>query len=157
MKENISKQFEQFFRMFSDIVNEHCDGAWETMGHGLTTSKKLSFHILKSIKYYIKDTSSFVMQNGKTLPCDYEMDDAFDVSRKEISENIRRQKAILETWIDALAFEEKNEAYPWTGPDMESVVIFLIRHSYFHLGELSALLNEYKEGKAEDNFAKNIW
>jgi hypothetical protein len=40
---------------------------------------------------------------------------------------------------------------------MESVVIFIIRHSYFHLGELNALLNEYKEGKAKDNFAKNIY
>jgi hypothetical protein len=56
-----------------------------------------------------------------------------------------------------MEFSEKNELFPWTGPDRASVVLFVVRHSNFHLGELNCLHNESLQGNGDDFFAKNIW
>jgi hypothetical protein len=51
-------------------------------------------------------------------------------------------------------YSAKNTAFPWAGETRLGVVIFLLRHSLYHLGELSSLLNESKHGDAEDHYVK---
>ena len=49
-----------------------------------------------------------------------------------------------------------NETFPWAGKTKLGVVIFLLRHTTYHLGELSSLLNESRDGNAEDNYVKAL-
>ncbi|AEE15535.1 hypothetical protein [Treponema brennaborense] len=158
MKENYIKQFEQFYRMFSDIVNGFSDDAWVSVGHKLTVPQKLSFHILQSTKFYMTDTSNFEECNGNTGLChDYKIDNNFSIKKEEIIINIKKQYEKIKNWIENIDLNEKNEKFPWTGKDIESVVIFISRHSYYHLGELNCLLNENLLGEGDDFFAHNIW
>lgn len=158
MKENYIKQFEQFYRMFSEIVNGFSDEAWVSSGHKLTVPQKLSFHILQSTKYYMSDTSKFEEYDGHDGLChDCEIQSDFSISKDELSANIKKQYETIRTWIESLDLDSKNEKFPWTGKDMDSVVVFIARHSYFHLGELNCLLNENLLGDGDDYFAHNIW
>jgi hypothetical protein len=158
MKENYIKQFEQFYRMFSDIVNGFSNEAWVSAGHKLTVPQKLSFHILQSTKYYMSDTSKFEGYDGHDGLChDYNIESDFAIGKEEITLNIKMQFEIIKKWIEDMDLTAKNEKFPWTGKDIESVAIFIARHSYFHLGELNCLLNENLLGDGDDFFAHNIW
>lgn len=157
MKKNINKQFEQFFRMFECIVKDYDERSWLKSGHGSTVPSNLSFHILQSIKYYSKNTNGFLLSDGRELSHDHGAVDRLEISRSDILSNARLLKSELEQWVNEMDLSDHNGDFKWTGEDMESVVIFIIRHSYFHLGELNALLNEYKKGSAEDHFAHNIY
>lgn len=157
MKTNIEKQFEQFFRMFKAIVEDFNDIAWSSLGHGLTVPSNLSFHILQSIKFYTKNVQPFHLYNGEIIEHNYKVNDRLVISKNDIINNIQVLQRQLSLCIKDLDLGSDNTDFPWTGEDMENVVIFIIRHSYFHLGELNVLINEYMEGKAEDHFAKNIY
>ena len=158
MKENYIKQFEQFYRMFSEIVLAFSNDAWEKVGHSKTVPQKLSFHILQSTKFYMNDTSNFIDVNGQTgLQHDHKVEVKFEISKEDIIENIKKQSKEIMKWIEETDLENNNEQFHWTGQDMDSVVIFISRHSYYHLGELNCLLNEYLLGDGDDFFAHNIW
>ena len=61
-------------------------------------------------------------------------------------------KAKTEKWMVELEFSAVNDSFQWTGKSKLSVVIFLLRHTVYHTGELSALLNESKSGETEDHW-----
>jgi hypothetical protein len=152
MKENIIVQFRQFYGIFTAIVNDYDDEAWFNMGHNRTTAYVLAFHILDATKFYMQDESGYELENGETLPSLGPDDITPRISRADIIKNILIQKDAIIDWVKNMNLDEKQKNFEWTGPDMGSVALFISRHSHFHLGELNALLNEYKKGEAKDNY-----
>ena len=65
-------------------------------------------------------------------------------------------KEKTERWLSDLAYGAENKSFPWAGETQLGVVIFLLRHSLFHIGELSSLLNESKNGVVEDHYVKAL-
>jgi hypothetical protein len=65
-------------------------------------------------------------------------------------------KAKTHAWLSALDLDADNRCFAWAGETNVSVVVFLLRHSLYHIGELSCLLNESRHGKAEDNWVKAL-
>jgi hypothetical protein len=157
MIENSVRLFEQVFRMMRDIVSEFTDESWFASGHKLTRPPLLAYHILKSTKYYTADPGEFIRRDGTALAADYQATESDRITRSEILANLERHEASLQSWTRGTELGASNEKYPWTGKDMESVLLFIMRHGYFHLGEMSALLNETLAGDASDNFANNIY
>jgi hypothetical protein len=51
-------------------------------------------------------------------------------------------------------FSSKNTSFDWAGETKLGVVIFSLRHTLYHLGELSSLLNESRDGDVEDVYVK---
>ena len=54
-------------------------------------------------------------------------------------------------------FGAQNTAFEWAGETRLGVALFLLRHSLYHIGELSGLLNESKDGDVEDHFVYSLW
>ena len=54
--------------------------------------------------------------------------------------------------LTEMDYSSKNAAFPWAGETRLGIVIFLLRHSLYHPGELSSLLNESRNGDVEDNY-----
>ena len=77
-------------------------------------------------------------------------------SRNDILHGIDEFSRKTETWLGELDFMAVNEAFPWAGKTKLALVIFLLRHSLYHLGELSCLLNESRNGNVEDNYVKAL-
>jgi len=65
-------------------------------------------------------------------------------------------KGQTEKWLSGLDFGAENKAFPWAGETQLGVVIFLLRHNLFHIGELSSLLNESKAGAVEDHYVNAL-
>jgi len=51
-------------------------------------------------------------------------------------------------------YDAENLSFDWAGRTKLGVVIFLLRHNLYHIGELGSLLNESRNGEAEDNWIK---
>jgi len=69
---------------------------------------------------------------------------------------IREMASQTEQWLSDLAYGAENKEFPWAGETQLGVVIFLLRHSQFHIGDLSSLLNESKAGAVEDHYVNAL-
>jgi hypothetical protein len=116
---------------------------------------RLAFHILKSTHYYIEIPSDIPLPSGRPFDVDWlEMDVSDLPLRSDILHALKVFRTKTGKWLSDMDLSARNTAFPWAGETKVGVVIFLLRHSLYHLGELNALLYESKGGKAEDNFIK---
>jgi hypothetical protein len=53
-------------------------------------------------------------------------------------------------------FRSENKSFERAEKTKAGVVLFSLKHSLYHLGELSSLLNEGKNGDLEDNYVKAL-
>ncbi len=157
MNAELISQYAHVWRVFERLVNDFDDTAWFCTGRKATTPVRLSFHILKATKYYIEDASVVEFASGKSfdINCENASEDALP-SRNDVILCIREFAKKTESWIAAMDICAANQAFTWAGRTKLGVVIFLLKHSVYHLGELSSLLNESKNGEAEDNYVKAL-
>jgi hypothetical protein len=157
MKTEFIKQYGHTWRVFERLVNDFDDDAWIHTGRKTITPVRLAFHILKAVKYYLEDSSTVLFESGKSFDNDSETAKEEDLpSQNDILACINEFKVKTEKWLSEMDFGSENKSFNWAGETKLGVVIFLLRHSLYHLGELSSLLNESRNGDAEDNYVKAL-
>lgn len=157
MNIELISQYAHIWRVFERLVNDFDDTSWFRTGRKTITPARLSFHILKATKYYLKDTSIIEFASGKSFDSNCETaDEEFLPSRNDMIVCIQEFAAKTERWIAEMEFSASNETFTWAGKTKLGVVIFLLKHNLYHLGELSSLLNESKNGEVEDNYVKAL-
>ena len=155
MKNEFIKQYEHTWRVFESLVKDFDNDAWIHTGRKGYTPVRLAFHILKSSKYYLDDPSPIHLASGKVFENEWETTKEDNLpSQNDILVCINELKAKSEVWLSETDFTSKNTAFEWAGETKLGVVIFLLRHTLYHLGELSCLLNESRNGNVEDNYVK---
>ena len=157
MKTEFIEQYAHTWRIFARIVDDFDDDAWLHTGRGVITPVRVAFHVLQGVKYYIEDSSTVLFASGKSFDNNWETVEEKDLpSRKDILACIEELRAKTEQWLSEIDLNADNEAFPWAGETRLGVVLFLLRHSLYHIGELSSLLNESRDGDAEDNYVKAL-
>lgn len=157
MRTEFIKQYGHTWRVFEGIVKNFDPDAWICTGRGAITPVRLAFHILKSVKYYIEDPSNIVFASGKSFESDWVTVGEEDLpSQNDILTCINELRTKTENWLCEMDLNSENRSFEWAGKTRFGVVLFLLRHSLYHLGELSSLLNESKNGNAEDIYVKVI-
>ncbi len=157
MKTEFIKQYEHTWRVFEGIVNDFDNDTWIHTGRGTITPVRLAFHILQAVKYYIEDSTTIVFASGKSFESNWEIvkEEALP-SQDDILACISELKVKTEVWLSEMDFDSENTSFGWAGETRLGVVLFLLRHSVYHLGELSSLLNESKNGEVGDNYVKAL-
>ena len=157
MNNELISQYAHIWRVFERLVDDFDDVAWIHTGRKATTPARLSFHILKATKYYLEDMSAVEFASGKSFEanCETAREEALP-SRNDVILCIRDFAKKTENWIAEMDLDSVNQAFEWAGKTKLGVVIFLLKHSVYHLGELSSLLNESRNGEAEDNYVKAL-
>jgi len=157
MREELINQFSHFWRTYKSVCNDFDIASWKNSGYGLTQPSRLALHIIQSTKYYIEDESPLKYAAGKAIEIN-----SWDLEKSDLPEleDILFLLADIEKktvgWLEKVDFNANNDKFPWTGKTYGSVVLFLLRHSQYHLGEMNSLLNEQLNGEAEDHFAKEL-
>jgi hypothetical protein len=155
MEKEFIGQFAHTWKVFARLVNDFEADAWLHVGRGAMTPARLSHHVLGSTKYYLEDAAELRYQSGKPFELDWiQCPDADLPSQEDILDAIELFAMKTERWLSERDYTAPNETFPWAGPTQLAVVIFLLRHSLYHLGELSALLNESRNGDVEDHYVK---
>ncbi len=157
MNTELISQYAHIWRVFERLVSDFDDAAWLHTGRKATTPVRLSFHILKATKYYLEDRSAAEFASGKPFEVNCETaEEAALPSRSDVIACIREFAKKTESWITGMDLSGANQAFEWAGKTKFGVVIFLLKHTVYHLGELSSLLNESRNGEAEDNYVKAL-
>lgn len=155
MKKEFLDQYNHTWNILEGIVNDFDDDYWTHLEHGYIVPARLAYHILRSTQYYIEDASPVVLPSGRAFDGDWLSMDRQELPlRSDILYALKTFRTKTERWLNDMDMEAENTAFDWAGETKSGVVIFLMRHTLYHLGELNALLYESKNGKAEDNYIK---
>ncbi len=158
MQSELIKQYGHIWRVFEGLVRDFRDeNGWLHTGRGAITPARLSFHILKAAKDYLQDTSTIESPTGWRLAGDWitAREDELP-SQPDILCGIAALRARTDAWLAAMDLCAPNPAFPWAGETQFALALFLLRHTVYHLGELSSLLNESRNGEVEDNYVKAL-
>ncbi len=157
MKSEFIQQYAHTWRVLEGIVKDFDRGTWLHFGCGTMTPARDAFHLLQGVKYYIEDSSTVTFASGKSFDSHCgTVPEAELPSQADVVACIDELKAKTEAWLSAMDLAAENTAFPWAGKTKLSVVLFLLRHNLYHIGELSSMLNESKQGLAEDNWVKAL-
>lgn len=155
MREELLDQFSHFWRIYKSVINDFEPAHWKNSGWGLTQPNRLALHIIQSTKFYIEDHSPLKYRSGKTIEKNSWDLDKNDLPEKDdvlsLVDDAEKKTAL---WLQNIPFNSKNEKFPWTGKTYGSIILFLLRHGQYHLGEMNCLLNDQLKGKVEDYFVK---
>jgi hypothetical protein len=157
MKNEFISQYAHTWRIFEGIVKDFDKDTWVHAGCGTNTPARKAFHLLKSVKYYIEDSPAILFASGKSFESNWETVQEEDLpSQSDILACIAELRVKTEEWLSEIDLHSENKTFGWAGKTKLGVVLFLLRHNLYHIGELSSLLNESKNGKAEDNWVKTL-
>lgn len=157
MRNEVIKQYAHTWRTFAGTVKDFDQDAWIHTGVGIIIPVRLAFHILKSVTYYIEDASTVLLAAGKPFDGNWEaVTEADWPSQDDILTGIEALQGKTEQWLSDMDFDAENRTFGWAGATRFGVALFLLRHTLYHIGELNGLLEESKNGKAEDNFVKAL-
>ncbi len=157
MQEEFISHYSHMWRVFTRLVTDFDETAWIHTGRHATTPARLSFHILKATQYYIEDQSDTKFISGKAFAVDCATASEEELpAQNDILGCIEQFSKKTEKWLAGIDYLAVNETFPWAGKTKLGVVIFLLKHSIYHLGELSSLLNESRDGNVEDNYVKAL-
>ncbi len=157
-KNEFTKQYAHAWRIFEHLVKDFDADAWQQAGRGVITPARLSLHILMGTKYYLDDfTTAMHYPSGKPFDSDWQNVKTDDLpTQNDIVTCTHKVKMQTEEWLSNMDYFAENEAFPWAGETKLGVVIFLLRHSIFHIGELSSLLSESKNDIVKDHWVKAL-
>jgi len=157
MKAEFVRQYTHGWKLFERLVRDFDQDAWMHTGRGAVTPVRMSFHILQSVKYHIEDSTAILFASGRSFECNWETANEEDLpTQNDVLGCIHELKARTEDWLTKIDFTEKNTLFEWAGETRLDVALFLLHHSFYHLGELSSLLNESKNGAVEDHYVKAL-
>jgi hypothetical protein len=157
MKTDFITQSEHTWRVLARLVNDFDPCAWIHTGRGAITPVRLSVHILQAAKGYMQASAPLRFASGKAFDCNWITGQDDDLpSQADVLASIDELLEITKQWLLEMDLAGENSAFPWAGKTKLGVVLFLLRHNLFHIGELSSLLNESKNGAVEDHYVKAL-
>ena len=157
MKSELIAKFDQSWRLFARIVQQFDDLSWLQTGRRQITPAGFSLHVLQSVKFYLEDKSTMEFESGKPFEPKWETVKKEDLpSRQDILACAKIFQQKVTTWINEMDINAKNTSFDWTGETNLGTVLFMLHHMVFHIGELSALLNESKKGDVEDSYVPTV-
>ncbi|MBN1500164.1 MAG: hypothetical protein JW982_08415 [Spirochaetes bacterium] len=155
MKEELLNQYSHTWKMFFCMVSDFDDVSWTNTGCSYIIPARISYHIIGGVNYYIENEQPVELQSGKNNDWNWEKGEIENQpTREDIKDLIGKYKVWTEKWIQEMNFEDSNTKFEWTGENKISVVLFLLRHMEYHIGELNLLLNISRNGEANDNWIK---
>ena len=139
------------------MVNDFDENSWLTTRCSYIVPARIAYHIIGGTAYYIENDTKIILLSGKANNWNWENAPTEDLPTKEdIIELIHVFKSKTDYWITNSNFEAENKKFGWTGTNQMSVVLFLLRHMEYHIGELNLLLHISKKGSANDNWVKAL-
>jgi hypothetical protein len=157
MRETLVSQYNHAWKMFYRMVTDFDKDSWVSTGCSYIVPARIAYHIIGGVDYYTENKAKVNLPSGKENSWNWEGAPVGDLpTQEDILELIHIYKSRTDAWIAGGDFGAENKKFAWTGTNEMSVVVFLLRHMEYHIGELNLLLHMSKNGAANDNWVKAL-
>ena len=153
VKEEFSAQFDQTWSIFTEIVGSFPDDSWTSYGVGYVVPARVAYHALLGVEYYIEYKSNWGNRTGRDWSS---MATTLLPSQEDIQEYAEDLSTSLNQWLSRLDLDAENKRFEWAGKTQSGVLIFLLRHTMYHIGELNGLLYALTDGTIDDMWMKGF-
>lgn len=139
----LADQFERTWMMLRQAIDNCPDEEWKRdAGHWFLIPSRLAYHTIETVDHYSRESPED-MPWAERFGVDWEMREAEKLPDREpmldYLEEIRGSlKGKLHSMSDEAILGE--HAFPWTGATVLERMIYTLRHSMFHLGQIQAEL-----------------
>ena len=140
--EDLAQQLERYHGMFRNTVGRFTDDDWRAGERSELVPARWALHTVEAIDFYAQATPDGFSW-GERFAADWEGAPAEALpSSQQVLEYADEVVASLAAWLRSASDEELagENAFPWTGASVTARMLYVLRHSHHHLGELCMIL-----------------
>jgi len=139
----LADQFERMWLMLREAISNCGDGEWKRdAGHWFLIPSRLAYHIIETVDFYSRESPP-EMEWARRFGVDWETREAEKLpGREPMLDYLEEIRASLGGKLRSMSDEAllADQAFPWTGATVLERMIYTLRHSMFHLGQIQAEL-----------------
>jgi hypothetical protein len=147
IKHTFKSEMDRLSATLEALVGYCDDKAWTDVGCGYMMPARVALHAVMGVEYYTQQESEIRERFADSWSS---IDVSELPSRDELLAHWSSVKKTFDLWLDALDPNADNSHFPWAGPVQLGVLLFLLRHTTYHVGELNALLYQQRKGDMPD-------
>jgi uncharacterized damage-inducible protein DinB len=139
----LDDQFERMWMMLREVIG-NCPGEeWKRdAGHWFLIPSRLAYHTIETADFYNRESPEGMDWAGR-FDVDWETQDAEKLpDREPMLDYLEEIRSSLQSKLHSMSDESflAGHAFPWTGATVLERMIYTLRHSMFHVGQIQAEL-----------------
>ena len=148
----LAEQFERMWMMLAETIG-NCSG-WDwrrDAGHWLLIPGRLAYHIMETVEYYSRESPDETPR-AERFGVDWETRELEKLpDRKLLLDCLGEVRGRLLSKLCSASDEAMlaDHPFPWTGKTLMELMMYALRHSMFHLGEIQSELRRRQLRGAE--------
>lgn len=137
-------QFDRQFMTLDGAYDRASNGAWAFADQRLKGVWQWMAHVLETIEYYLSDKKSEEFAWGHRFGLDWENAQPGSAPGKEAMRVYQKDvKELLHRVLDGMTDRElatPETVHPWTGKTYLGKLLYLMRHTQQHIGDINRVL-----------------
>jgi hypothetical protein len=141
LHEALREQYRRQFMMLREALADNDDQRLRA-GQGLLVPARLLVHILWTSAFYLHDEPDYsVFATGRSSNWKEAATEDLPTAAR-MAEFLAEVEAAFETWLAAKSAADLGAPtrFPWTGASVLDQLLYNLRHSQQHIGEINAIL-----------------
>ena len=136
----LDTQFSRMWQLLSEVIETTPENLWREDLRSLPAPSRLAYHIVETVLFYIGETEKNFPW-GKKFGVSWEAATESELPTKaqvnEYSEEVRKNVDTIFAEGSDTKFLEPQEIFRWTGETLLDRLIYILKHSYYHLGQIN--------------------
>ena len=139
----LADQFEHMWMMLRETIGNCTDEEWKRdAGHWFLIPSRLAYHIIETVDFYSRESPEG-MPFAERFGVDWETREVEKLpDRESLLDYLEEIRGSLKGKLRSRPDETilAGHPFPWTGATVLERMIYTLRHSMFHLGQIQAEL-----------------
>jgi uncharacterized damage-inducible protein DinB len=139
----LADQFDRMWMMLREAIDNCPDAEWKHgAGHWFLIPSRLAYHTIETVDSYRRESPQAMDWAGR-FGVDWETKEAEKLpDREPMLDYLEEIRGSLGGMLRSMSDEDllAGHAFPWTGATVLERMIYTLRHSMFHLGQIQAEL-----------------
>lgn len=143
----LENQFSRMWKLLSEVITKIPEDLWREDFRSLHAPSRLAYHTIETVHFYIGETeenfswgTKFGIPWWKATESELPTNTQINEYAKEMKKNV---EAIFAQRSDE-KFLEPQEIFCWTGDTLLDRFIYILKHSYYHLGQINQTIKASK-------------
>ncbi|MFX0212323.1 MAG: DinB family protein [Candidatus Hodarchaeota archaeon] len=142
----LNEQFNRMWKLLSEVIVKTPNDIWGKDLRSLHASSRLAFHTVETVDFYIGETETNFPWGKKFGEPLWE---TFTESKlptkaqvKEYADEMKKKVETIFAKCNDIKFLEPQKIFSWTGETLLDRFVYILKHSYYHLGQINQLIKE---------------